>query len=253
MTSGFDYSLIERNYKLDNLPNYPKSKFLKTGTTICGLICENGKSVVVACDSRATAGPIVAQKDCMKLHVLAPNIYCGGAGTAADLECQTDLIRTKLNLHRYSSGRLPLVKCSVTMLKRQLFPYGGHIGCYLVVGGVDHTGAHLYSVYADGSTDEQYYYSLGSGSIAATSMLETYWKPGLTKEEGINLARQAILGGIYNDLGSGNRCNVVVITSEGVEKHLATDIVSTRKFKNPDFNGFPKNIEIIKKEFHKKD
>lgn len=39
----------------------------------------------MAADTRATAGSIVADKNCEKLHVLAPNIWAAGAGTAADL------------------------------------------------------------------------------------------------------------------------------------------------------------------------
>lgn len=31
-------------------------------------------------------GPIVADKNCEKIHHMAPNIYCCGAGTAADTE-----------------------------------------------------------------------------------------------------------------------------------------------------------------------
>lgn len=54
-----------------------------TGTTIVGLIFKDG--VILAADTRATAGYVVADKNCEKLHYLAPNMYCAGAGTAADL------------------------------------------------------------------------------------------------------------------------------------------------------------------------
>lgn len=36
--------------------------------------------VIIAADTRATAGTIVADKNCEKIHYLAPNIYCSGAG-----------------------------------------------------------------------------------------------------------------------------------------------------------------------------
>ncbi|CAL5345250.1 unnamed protein product [Camellia sinensis] len=39
--------------------------------------------------SRATEGPIVADKNCEKIHFMAPNIYYCGAGTAADTEAMT--------------------------------------------------------------------------------------------------------------------------------------------------------------------
>ena len=40
-------------------------------------------------DTRATGGSIVCDKFCEKIHYIAPNIYCCGAGTAADTENAT--------------------------------------------------------------------------------------------------------------------------------------------------------------------
>lgn len=48
--------------------------------------------VVLGADTRATEGPIVADKNCEKIHYMAPNIYCCGAGTAADTEAVTGMI-----------------------------------------------------------------------------------------------------------------------------------------------------------------
>ncbi|KAJ1268273.1 hypothetical protein BS78_07G122700 [Paspalum vaginatum] len=49
--------------------------------------------VVLGADTRATQGPIVADRNCEKIHYMAPNIYCYGAGTAADTEAVTGLLR----------------------------------------------------------------------------------------------------------------------------------------------------------------
>ena len=45
--------------------------------------------VVLGADTRATEGPIVCDKNCEKIHYIAPNIYCCGAGTSADTENST--------------------------------------------------------------------------------------------------------------------------------------------------------------------
>ena len=100
------------------------------------------------------------------------------------------------------------------MLKQHLFRYQGHIGAYLVVAGVDPTGAHLFTVHAHGSTDKLPYVTMGSGSLAAMSVFETQWKLKLTREEAIKLAADAIQAGIFNDLGSGSNVDVCVITEE---------------------------------------
>jgi 20S proteasome subunit beta 2 len=102
----------------------------------------------------------------------------------------------------------------MTMLKQHLFRYQGHIGAYLVVAGVDPTGAHLFTVHAHGSTDKLPYVTMGSGSLAAMSVFETQWQPRLSRDEAVNLCSQAIMAGIFNDLGSGSNVDVAVITGE---------------------------------------
>lgn len=47
-------------------------KATSTGTTICGIIYKDG--VILGADTRATMGPIVSDKNCAKIHYIAPNI-----------------------------------------------------------------------------------------------------------------------------------------------------------------------------------
>ncbi|KAJ0635208.1 putative proteasome endopeptidase complex [Helianthus annuus] len=102
--------------------------------------------VVLGADTRATAGSIVADKNCEKIHNMAPNILCCGAGTAADTEAVTDNISSQLKLHRYHTGRESRVVTALTLLKSHLFRYQGHVSAALVLGGVDVTGPHLHTV-----------------------------------------------------------------------------------------------------------
>ncbi|KAK4128694.1 proteasome subunit beta type 7 precursor [Parathielavia appendiculata] len=208
---GFDFSNYNRNAAL-HARGVPLPKATSTGTTIVGCIYDGG--VVIAADTRATSGPIVADKNCEKLHYIAPNIWCAGAGTAADTEFTTALISSQLELHSLSTGRKPRVVTCMTMLKQHLFRYQGYIGAYLVVAGVDPTGTHLFTVHAHGSTDKLPYVTMGSGSLAAMSVFETQWKPSLTRDEAVKLCADAIEAGIWNDLGSGSNVDVAVITPD---------------------------------------
>ena len=72
-------------------------------------------------DTRATEGPIVADKNCEKIHYLASNMYCCGAGTAADTEFTTSLISSQLELHALQTGREARVVTAMTLLKQMLF------------------------------------------------------------------------------------------------------------------------------------
>lgn len=205
---GFDFSNYNRNAAL-HARGVPLPKATSTGTTIVGCIYDGG--VVIAADTRATSGPIVADKNCEKLHYIAPNIWCAGAGTAADTEFTTALISSQLELHSLSAGRKPRVVTCMTMLKQHLFRHQGHIGAYLVVAGVDATGTHLFTVHAHGSTDKLPYVTMGSGSLAAMSVFETQWRPNLTEEGAVKLCADAIQSGIFNDLGSGSNVDVAII------------------------------------------
>ncbi|KAL2271274.1 hypothetical protein VTJ83DRAFT_645 [Remersonia thermophila] len=208
---GFDFSNYNRNAAL-HARGMPLPKATSTGTTIVGCLYDGG--VVIAADTRATSGPIVADKNCEKLHYISSNIWCAGAGTAADTEFTTALVSSQLELHSLSTGRKPRVVTCMTLLKQHLFRHQGYIGAYLVVAGVDPTGTHLFTVHAHGSTDKLPYVTMGSGSLAAMSVFETQWKPQLTRDEAVKLCADAIEAGIWNDLGSGSNVDVAVITAE---------------------------------------
>ncbi|XP_035766441.1 proteasome subunit beta type-7 [Neolamprologus brichardi] len=186
----------------------------KTGTTICGVVFKDG--VVLGADTRATEGMIVADKNCSKIHYISPNIYCCGAGTAADTEMTTQLISSNLELHSLSTGRLPRVATANRMLKQMLFRYQGYIGAALVLGGVDCNGPHLYSIYPHGSTDKLPYVTMGSGSLAAMAVFEDRYKPDMEEDAAKQVVRDAIAAGIFNDLGSGSNIDLCVITKNKV-------------------------------------
>ena len=183
---GFSFDLARRNAVLEVRGMVaPKPK--KTGTTIVGVIFDGG--VVLGADTRATEGDTVADKNCEKIHYIADNIWCCGAGTSADTESTTGLIASQLELHRMATGKQPRVVTACTMLKRMLYRYQGHVSAALVLGGVDCNGPHLYTVYPHGSTDSLPYVTMGSGSLAAMAVFESEFKSKMTEEEAKKLVR----------------------------------------------------------------
>jgi len=79
--------------------------------------------VMLGADTRATEGPIVADKNCEKIHYISKNIFCCGAGTAADTENVTSMISSRIELHSLATGRVPRVSTALTMLKQYLFRF----------------------------------------------------------------------------------------------------------------------------------
>lgn len=211
---GFDFSLVKRNAMME-AKGMPAPKATKTGTTIAGVIFKDG--VVLGADTRSTSGSTVADKNCEKIHYIADNIRCCGAGTAADTEAVTHMVAAALELHRYGTGRQSRIITSLTMLKQHLFKYQGHVSAALVLGGVDLNGPHLYTVFPHGSTDSLPFATMGSGSLAAMAVFEAGYKDDMTREEAMDLVTKAIRSGIFNDLGSGSNVDLCVITKDGAD------------------------------------
>ena len=198
-------------------PNHPPLA-KTTGTTIAGIVFKGG--VVLGADTRATNGEEVAEKNCRKIHYVADNMYCCGAGTAADTDqtravvaSQLELLKMDMHLPHSTSLRL---KTAVTRISRPLFRYQGHISAALILGGVDKAeGPQLYSIHPHGSSMRFAYTAMGSGSLAAISVLESSWVPDMTEADAVTLVQRAIQAGIFNDLGSGSNCDICVIRGDG--------------------------------------
>ncbi|KAK6252438.1 hypothetical protein QUC31_014158 [Theobroma cacao] len=180
------------------------------------LYMKNGLMVTLKprADTRATAECIVCDKNCVKIHSIAPSIYCCGAGTATDTEAVTVVYVSikfvfvfTLPFHQ-RHDQLPAAATSVsywTRIKDR--------------NSLDSFKISSFPIYPHGCTDILPFATMGSGSLAAMTVFESKYREGLTKEEGFNLVCKAICAGIFNDLGSGSNVDVCVIT-KGRKEYL---------------------------------
>jgi len=249
--TGFNFENCARNTMLMKQFGVKEGKpgtlphATKTGTTIVGVVCKD--AVVLGADTRATTGPIIADKNCEKIHYMAPNMYCCGAGTAADTEATTGLISSKLALLRLNTQRQSRVVTALAMLRQHLFPYQGHIGAYLILGGVDINGPQLHMIHAHGSSDQLPYATLGSGSLAAVSVLESEFKENMEVEDAVNLVKSAVRAGIMNDMGSGNTIDIVIVRRDGVERRRNAERPkgAERVYRKPGGYNFARGTTVV--------
>jgi len=221
--SGFSFENTLRNHNIMTLGGseaMPAAK--KTGTTIVGVVYKDG--VVLGADTRATSGAEVAEKNCEKIHYLAPNMYCCGAGTAADTEMITQLISSQLELLRMNTHSQSRIVTACTLLKRRLFQYQGNISAALVLGGCDINGPTIYQIAPHGSTAKLNYTTMGSGSLAAMAVFESSWKEAMEESEAVELVQRAISAGIFNDLGAGSNVDVCVIRTDSSVDYRRNDV-----------------------------
>ncbi|CAJ1957092.1 unnamed protein product [Cylindrotheca closterium] len=245
-----------------------KKLLKKTGTTIAG--CCVGQHVVLAADTRATEGTMVADKRCQKLHLLANNAWCAGAGTSADLdhltkEClYTMSFQTLMDksIGNSNSGEDPegdqkakislaeddLIFVGIVPIEQlcrffqdRLFRARGNLGANLILGGVYDGKAHLRALHPHGSMDiDLPFTALGSGGLAAMGVLEEGYSKVQSVQEGIQLCERAILAGIKNDLGSGSQVDVCVIYPDGSSK-MKRSTVPEEELTNEDVKHLGRN------------
>jgi len=91
------------------------------------------------------------------------------------------------------------------------------ISAALIVGGFDDSGSHIYSIHPYGSAERLSYMSLGSGSLAALSILENYYKDGLELKNAVKIVKEAVLAGIYSDMGSGGNIDICVLEKKKIK------------------------------------
>ncbi|XP_019266976.1 PREDICTED: proteasome subunit beta type-7-A-like [Nicotiana attenuata] len=214
---GFSFDLCRRNEMLVN-KGLRSPSFLKTGTTIVGLIFQ-------------VRSPFLISRSCTS-YSLPHNCY------------SLDMVSSQLKLHRFHTGRESRVVTALTLLKTHLFSYQGHVSAALVLGGVDVTGPHLHTIYPHGSTDTLPYATMGSGSLAAMAIFESKYREGMNRDEGIKLVAEAILSGVFNDLGSGSNVDICVITkgnTEYLRNHLSPN---PRTYPQKGYS-FPKKTEVL--------
>jgi 20S proteasome subunit beta 2 len=225
LQGGFNFELYRRNAALVSEKRVAPPCAFKTGTTIVGMKFKDG--VVLGADTRATGGDEIVDKNCAKIHYMAPNMYCCGAGTAADTEKVTQMIASQLELLRLNTDSQSRCATAHTLLKRLLFRYHGNVGAALILGGVDVTGPHLFNIHPHGSSWELPYDTMGSGQLAAMSVFETKWREDLNEEDAVQVVKEAVLAGVFNDLGSGSNVDVTIIRKTG-------EVVKIRGLERPN-------------------
>ncbi|MFH1455624.1 MAG: proteasome subunit beta [archaeon] len=203
------------------------------GTTTVGIVCNGG--IVLAADKRASAGYFVAHKKEDKIKKISEHMAITTAGLVSDAQLFTRIIRAQLKLLTLRKNKEPTVKESANLLAnlsyaniRRPSMVPGIVG--FLLGGVDRYGEHLYSIGVDGSVSQHDdYVSDGSGSRVAIGVLETLFKPGMTLEEGQQVALRAVNAALQRDLATGNGIDIFTVTPEGVKqvfhKEINTNVI----------------------------
>lgn len=204
------------------------------GTTTVAITCKDG--VVFATETRATMGNLIAHKVADKIFKIDDHIGATIAGAVSDAQSLMKYISAEVALYKLRNGEKISIESAAALASNILhssrfYPFF----VQTLIGGVDDTGAKVYSLDPTGGMIEDKFISTGSGSPVAYGVLEDRFNDDLYIEEGVEIAIRAIKSAMERDAFSGNSVLVATITEDEGFKKLSPEEVE-KKIK--DVNWF---------------
>ena len=184
-------------------------------TTIVAATFDGG--VLMAGDRRATMGNLIAQRDIEKVFAADDFSLVGIAGTAGiaiemvrlfqvELEHYEKIEGTPLTLDGKANRLATMIRGNLgaAMQGLAVVPlFAGFDADQAATGQVSDAGKiYSYDV-TGGRYPEQYYHSVGSGSVFAKSALKKLWRPGLNEDEAVSIAVEALYDAADDDSATG--------------------------------------------------
>jgi proteasome beta subunit len=204
-----------------------EGRFLK-GTTTIGLVAKDG--VVLATERRATAGTMISNKQTQKLFKIDQNVGITIAGLVGDAQVLARYLKAEVSLYRLRRGAALGAEGAATLLANILsgnryYPYYA----WLILGGTDAKGSHVFSVDPAGGCIEDRFVSVGSGSTFTYGILEENYTRDISTSDGVDLALRGLTAAMKRDSASGDGYLVHVITPK--EYHEFSDDEINKRLK----------------------
>ena len=199
---------------------------LLKGTTTIGIVGKDG--VVLATERRATAGTMISNKQTQKLFKIDQNIGITIAGLVGDAQVLARYLRAEVSLYRLRRSAPLSTEGAATLLANILsgnryYPYLA----WMIVGGVDGKGGHLFSVDPAGGCIEDKFVSVGSGSPFAYGIVEEGYSRDLATGDAVDLALRGLTAAMKRDSASGDGYLAHVITPKEY-RELSEDEINKR-------------------------
>nr|MDT0657568.1 proteasome subunit beta [Micromonospora sp. DSM 115978] len=209
-------------------------------TTIVAIATSGG--VVMAGDRRATMGNMIASRDIEKVHPADAHSLVGMAGTAGlgielirlfqvELEHYEKMEGTMLSLDGKANRLAAMVRGNLGAAMQGLAVIPLFAGFDLAESDPARQGRIFSFDVTGGPYEETGYDAIGSGSLFAKSALKKRFRTGLTVDDAVRLAVEALYDAADDDTATGGpdlsrRIFPVVMTATAEGTHRLTDAES---------------------------
>ena len=187
------------------------------GTTTIGVVCKDG--VILSSDTRVTMGYFVAHKKGKKIYKIDDHLAMTISGNVADAQRTVDILTINARLYNLNNGRSLPVSSAARLIANLLFSTRlAPLIAQVLVGGVDDSGAHVFSIDPFGSLTEEKCVATGSGSPIAYGVLEDKYKEDVTIKNLLSVVVHAVDSAMKRDAASGDGVDLLVITKDGIKE-----------------------------------
>jgi len=189
-------------------------KLVLKGTTTISVVCKDG--VIMASDTRVTMGFYVAHKHGKKIYKIDDHLAMTISGTVADAQRTVDILTANSQLYKLNMDRPLPVSSAARLIANLLFSARyAPLLTQVLIGGVDDTGPHVFSLDPFGSLTEEKCVATGSGSPIAYGILEDRYQEDVSLKEFLPIIVKAVNSAMKRDAASGDSFNVAVIDGKG--------------------------------------
>uniref|UniRef100_A0A4X2L132 Proteasome subunit beta n=1 Tax=Vombatus ursinus TaxID=29139 RepID=A0A4X2L132_VOMUR len=193
------------------------------GTTTLAFKFQHG--VVVAVDSRASAGNYIDTLHVNKVIEINPYLLGTPSGCAADCQYWERLLAKECWLYRLRNGERITVSAASKLLSNMMCQYRGMgLSMGSMICGWDKKGPGLYYVNDNGTRLSGTMFSTGSGNSYAYGVLDSGYRPDLSPQEAYDLGRRAIVHATHRDSYSGGFVNMYHMKEDGWVKVESSDV-----------------------------
>lgn len=216
------------------------------GTTTLAFRYRGG--IIVATDSRATAGNWIASQTVKKVIEINSVLLGTMAGGAADCQYWLAWLGMQCRLHELRHKRRISVAAASKILANLVYSYKGmglSMGT-MCAGVTKEEGPALYYVDSDGTRLAGNLFCVGSGQTFAYGVLDAEYREDLTDEEALELGRRSILAATHRDAYSGGFINLYHVKEAGWVKHGFSDtnpIFWNTKLEKGEFSNVTSNLD----------